>query len=303
MRKKLDTRFPAARIKKIMQTDEDVEKIAMAVPVLVSKALELFLHGLCRRTHDITLQRGGKTINSVHLKQCVQNFNELDFLRETVSRVPDLGSSDGGADDRSAAKRRKTNDNEDHVVDEESKKSRMNGACHTSTSGRGRGRGAGRGNRTGENGMDLKHEYGEGSPELHSPRANLEDGAVILEFSNTTLVSRESEPVALNDFDLNVDWEQNEGVESMSTAALPSTVAKSAFDISQCEFQGWPLRDMEGMTVDSNHFTSFSYGIGEREEDYDADAYDEERRPSTRSRIACAENLNSFAANGCSCKS
>ncbi|KAL9272175.1 Dr1-associated corepressor-like protein [Drosera capensis] len=206
MRKRLGTRFPAARIKKIMQTDEDVGKMAMAVPALVSKALELFLHDLCRQTHEVTLQRGAKTINSVHL-----------------------------------------------------------------TSGRGRGRGAGRGrgrgNRIGENGMDLEHEYGEGSPELRSPRANLEDGAAILESSNNTLVSREAEPVALNDFDLNVNWEQNEGVESMSTAVLPSTVAKSASDIAQHEFQGWPLSDIEGMTVDSNHFASFSYRIGEGEED------------------------------------
>jgi len=37
MRKKLGTRFPAARIKKIMQADEDVGKIALAVPVLVCK--------------------------------------------------------------------------------------------------------------------------------------------------------------------------------------------------------------------------------------------------------------------------
>ncbi|KAJ0782066.1 putative transcription factor CBF/NF-Y/archaeal histone domain, histone-fold protein [Helianthus annuus] len=39
MKKKLDTRFPAARIKKIMQADEDVGKIAMAVPVLVCESL------------------------------------------------------------------------------------------------------------------------------------------------------------------------------------------------------------------------------------------------------------------------
>ncbi|KHN11197.1 Dr1-associated corepressor [Glycine soja] len=67
MRKKLDTRFPAARIKKIMQADEDVGKIALAVPVLVSKALELFLQDLCDRTYEITLQRGAKTMNSLHL--------------------------------------------------------------------------------------------------------------------------------------------------------------------------------------------------------------------------------------------
>jgi len=37
MKKKLQTRFPATRIKKIMQTDEEVGKIAMAVPLLVCK--------------------------------------------------------------------------------------------------------------------------------------------------------------------------------------------------------------------------------------------------------------------------
>ncbi|KAG4975013.1 hypothetical protein JHK87_031834 [Glycine soja] len=56
-----------ARIKKIMQADEDVGKIALAVPVLVSKALELFLQDLCDRTYEITLQRGAKTMNSLHL--------------------------------------------------------------------------------------------------------------------------------------------------------------------------------------------------------------------------------------------
>ncbi|KAG4979376.1 hypothetical protein JHK84_032954 [Glycine max] len=57
-----------ARIKKIMQADEDVGKIALAVPVLVSKALELFLQDLCDRTYEITLQRGAKTMNSLHLR-------------------------------------------------------------------------------------------------------------------------------------------------------------------------------------------------------------------------------------------
>ncbi|KAG6505676.1 hypothetical protein ZIOFF_038041 [Zingiber officinale] len=59
--------FAYSRIKKIMQADEDVGKIAMAVPLLVSKALELFLQDLCDRTYEITLQRGAKTLNSSHL--------------------------------------------------------------------------------------------------------------------------------------------------------------------------------------------------------------------------------------------
>lgn len=41
-----------------------------------------------------------------HRKQCVQRFNVFDFLREIVSKVPDLGCSDAGGEDRSASKRR-----------------------------------------------------------------------------------------------------------------------------------------------------------------------------------------------------
>jgi hypothetical protein len=32
-----------------------------------AKALELFLQDLCDRTYEITLQRGAKTMNSLHL--------------------------------------------------------------------------------------------------------------------------------------------------------------------------------------------------------------------------------------------
>ncbi|XP_022880026.1 dr1-associated corepressor-like isoform X2 [Olea europaea var. sylvestris] len=114
-----------ARIKKIMQADEDIGKIAMAVPLLVSKALELFLQDLCDRTYEITLKKGAKTLNSLHLKQCVQSFHVFDFLKDTVSRVPDLGASDAAAEDRSAAKRRKISEDEEDGNDDESKKARV----------------------------------------------------------------------------------------------------------------------------------------------------------------------------------
>ncbi|EPS66220.1 hypothetical protein M569_08557, partial [Genlisea aurea] len=119
MRKKLDTRFPAARIKKIMQADEDVGKIAMAVPVLVSKALELFLQDLCDRTYDVTLRKGAKTVTSLHLKQCVQSYNVFDFLKEIVSKVPDFTTSEGAAE---SLKKRKLAANESNDSDDESKR-------------------------------------------------------------------------------------------------------------------------------------------------------------------------------------
>jgi hypothetical protein len=35
--------------------------------IVTAKALELFLQDLCDRTYEITLQRGAKTMNSLHL--------------------------------------------------------------------------------------------------------------------------------------------------------------------------------------------------------------------------------------------
>ncbi|XP_022567038.2 dr1-associated corepressor-like [Brassica napus] len=154
MRKKLDTRFPAARIKKIMQADEDVGKIALAVPVLVSKSLELFLQDLCDRTYEITLERGAKTVSSLHLKHCVERYNVFDFLREVVSKVPDYGQAQGQAhgtgdvtmDDRTISKRRKPISDEVNDSDEENKKSKTQEVGNAKPSGRGsRGRGRGRG--------------------------------------------------------------------------------------------------------------------------------------------------------------
>ena len=40
------THFPAARIKKIMQSDEEIGKVAQATPVIVGRALEIFMANL-----------------------------------------------------------------------------------------------------------------------------------------------------------------------------------------------------------------------------------------------------------------
>uniref|UniRef100_A0A0E0DTF6 Transcription factor CBF/NF-Y/archaeal histone domain-containing protein n=1 Tax=Oryza meridionalis TaxID=40149 RepID=A0A0E0DTF6_9ORYZ len=87
MRKKLDTRFPAPRIKKIMQADEDVGKIALAVPVL---------------------KLGSNGVGIVV------------WIGRAVSKVPDMGTSDAGVDDK-LGKRRKTAEDDS---EEESKRTR-----------------------------------------------------------------------------------------------------------------------------------------------------------------------------------
>ncbi|KAF2400611.1 histone-fold-containing protein, partial [Trichodelitschia bisporula] len=83
------TKFPVARIKRIMQADEDVGKVAQVTPVVVSKALELFMISLVGKAAEEAKARSSKRVLSSHLKQAVQKDEQFDFLSEIVSKVAD----------------------------------------------------------------------------------------------------------------------------------------------------------------------------------------------------------------------
>ncbi|XP_010031686.2 dr1-associated corepressor [Eucalyptus grandis] len=278
MRKKLDTRFPAARIKKIMQADEDVGKIAMAVPLLVSKALELFLQDLCDRTYDITLKRGAKTLNSLHLKQCVQTFNVFDFLSEIVSKVPDLGGSDAAGDDRSAAKRRKMVDDGENDTDDESKRSRMNDTGHTGSAGRGkgrgRGRGRGRGGRASEGDATVQNEKFEVDGDvpqqdnLNQDLEGTENGDHLNESKDSIPTPRSAEPPVRN-FDLNVDLDENGDSKSILASGPTSISAAPDAGFKHEEYPGWSLSEVEKMAIDPIQLANLNRGMDEDDEDYD----------------------------------
>lgn len=82
--------FPVARIKKIMQADEDVGKIATATPVLVAKALECLMEDLLRDAATVALTRRTKTVTPQHLKHSVSAESHFDFLRPTLANIPSL---------------------------------------------------------------------------------------------------------------------------------------------------------------------------------------------------------------------
>ncbi|KAM3825086.1 dr1-associated corepressor isoform 2-T2 [Vipera latastei] len=79
-----------ARIKKIMQTDEEIGKVAAAVPVIISRALELFLESLLKTACHVTQSRNAKTMTTSHLKQCIEQEQQFDFLKDLVASVPDM---------------------------------------------------------------------------------------------------------------------------------------------------------------------------------------------------------------------
>ncbi|KAF9976746.1 hypothetical protein BGZ73_007971 [Actinomortierella ambigua] len=93
MRKKYKTKFPVARIKKIMQLDEDVGKVAQATPVLISKALELFMQSLIDEACVETRAKNAKRLTVAHLKKTILDKDQFDFLRDIVANVADPAES------------------------------------------------------------------------------------------------------------------------------------------------------------------------------------------------------------------
>ncbi|RPB22289.1 histone-fold-containing protein, partial [Terfezia boudieri ATCC MYA-4762] len=86
----IKTKFPVARIKRIMQADEDVGKVAQVTPVIVSKALELFMIALCEKASQQARSRNSKRITASHLKQAVMADEQFDFLEDIMAKVPDV---------------------------------------------------------------------------------------------------------------------------------------------------------------------------------------------------------------------
>ncbi|GAA5909309.1 hypothetical protein JCM6882_000947 [Rhodosporidiobolus microsporus] len=88
-KKSNQARFPLARIKKMIQADEDVGKVAQATPIVVSKALELFLGSLVEACVKDAEARGSKKLTPYGLKRAINATPTLDFCADIVESVPD----------------------------------------------------------------------------------------------------------------------------------------------------------------------------------------------------------------------
>ncbi|XP_050528427.1 dr1-associated corepressor-like isoform X5 [Daktulosphaira vitifoliae] len=117
-KRKYNSRFPAGRIKKIMRIDDDIGKVALPVPVMISRALELFVASLLNKAGDITMQRNAKTLTLTHLKQCILSDSRLEFLRELVKDIPDVSEehNDGNSIDGVVVKKQKINDSDSDEI-------------------------------------------------------------------------------------------------------------------------------------------------------------------------------------------
>ncbi|KAI5169362.1 Dr1-associated corepressor [Pancytospora epiphaga] len=82
LQKKKKTRFPISRIKKLIQLNEDVGKTTTTVPVILSRAIELFLGELLEKTTKMAEKQEVNKIQLSHLQEVVKNEPGLyEFLK------------------------------------------------------------------------------------------------------------------------------------------------------------------------------------------------------------------------------
>ena len=133
------TKFPVARIKRIMQADEDVGKVAQVTPTAVckfarsvspnrtrtnetqtdslcfiAKALELFMISVVTKAANEARAKQSKRVTAAHLKQAVVKDDQLDFLAEIIAKVPDAPAT---------SKKEKEDDSEEAAEGKRKKKS------------------------------------------------------------------------------------------------------------------------------------------------------------------------------------
>lgn len=93
-------RFPASRLKQMMQADEEVGKLSSAVPVLMSHAVEFFIEELVGGGGATARARGARTVSASHLRHVVESDACFDFVREHFADVAPLSAASAPGDAR-----------------------------------------------------------------------------------------------------------------------------------------------------------------------------------------------------------
>merc|ERR1712168_1314760 len=87
---KFNEHFSHAQIKKIMQVDENIGKIAQSSPVVVAKAVEEFLLDLMENSLKIAENYNSNNINPCHIKNTIQSCPELaSIFGHLVENLPE----------------------------------------------------------------------------------------------------------------------------------------------------------------------------------------------------------------------
>ncbi|VDL27589.1 unnamed protein product [Hymenolepis diminuta] len=115
-KRKFSAKFPTARIKKIMQLDDEIGKLSATVPPVVSRALELFVMQLMTKAYNLTTSRNSKTILPIYLKEAIESEEVFAFLKPLVAHIAVEENIEGKSKSRNGNGGRKRK-NEDAQLD------------------------------------------------------------------------------------------------------------------------------------------------------------------------------------------
>lgn len=82
-----DLVFSSLKVKKIIQENKEIGKIANMSPYVISKSLEYFIRDLINDAAEIVKHNNGNTIQKIHLKTAINNKSTLSFLNELVADI------------------------------------------------------------------------------------------------------------------------------------------------------------------------------------------------------------------------
>ncbi|CAL2045786.1 unnamed protein product [Caenorhabditis brenneri] len=75
------------RIKKVMQSDEEIGRMVQSVPVSIGRAMEHFAEKFLQAAADATQFTSSKTLNPQHMKQAILNTPHFNFLEPLFKDV------------------------------------------------------------------------------------------------------------------------------------------------------------------------------------------------------------------------
>uniref|UniRef100_A0A915JQ59 Transcription factor CBF/NF-Y/archaeal histone domain-containing protein n=1 Tax=Romanomermis culicivorax TaxID=13658 RepID=A0A915JQ59_ROMCU len=113
-----------ARIKRIIQKDEEIGKVANAVPVMIGRTLELFISQLIDKMTDIAQAHQAKTLSPQLLKAAIKSEPLFTFLEPVVAVIPDLESVDSTQPTSSNSRRRSSALSDTNTKEKPPKKAR-----------------------------------------------------------------------------------------------------------------------------------------------------------------------------------
>lgn len=84
--RKKNANFPASRIKKIMLSNEDIGKITPSTPVVLGRALELFLADILSEAAEVCRKCGGTKIGASDIQTVIDGNERYGFLKTDAEK-------------------------------------------------------------------------------------------------------------------------------------------------------------------------------------------------------------------------